>query len=273
MSTKEKLHTELPANPLPLTGRRVLVTRAAEQAGELVTRLKQAGAIPVECPVIELVVPLDWGPVDCAIAVMETFDWLILTSVNGVRFFFKRLNELRINTDALQNCKICAVGPSTATALEETGIRPDIVPGQFTGEGIVAAFQGIELNGSRVLFPRADGARDLIRQKLTEMGAVVVDPVVYRNIMPENLPEAVRHALEQHQIDVVIFSSPSTVRNLALFVGGIESLKGLLKGVMIASIGPVTTRACIEMGVTVDMEPCKATLDDLISELEQHYRP
>jgi uroporphyrinogen-III synthase len=145
------------------------------------------------------------------------------------------------------------------------------VPEQFTGEGVVAAFQGFELQGRQILFPRADGARDLIPQQLRNMGAVVVDPIVYRNIMPQSLPTEARQALEHQQLDVVIFSSPSTVRNLAALVGGALYLQKLLVGITVASIGPITSQACGELGLTVTLEPPLATLDDLVAELEQTY--
>lgn len=265
MSTSVKL----PINPLQ--GRRILVTRAAEQAAEFTEQLRQRGAVVVECPTIQLVPPQQWDEVDAAIHHLSSFDWLILTSTNGVRFFFARLLELGFAPTALQNAKVCAVGPKTAEALQELGIRPDMVPEQFTGEGVVASFQGIDLQGRRILFPKADGARDLIPQQLRGMGAELVDPVVYRNIIPQALPETARQALEQHQLDAVVFSSPSTVRNLATLTGGIKRLQQLLEGVAVASIGPVTTKACQELGLKVTVEPEHATLDNLISELEQHF--
>lgn len=265
MSTSVKLPTN------PLQGRRILVTRAAEQAAEFTEQLRQGGAVVVECPTIQLVPPEAWTNVDAAINDLSSFDWLILTSTNGVRFFFTRLQELGVAPTALQNAKVCAVGPKTAEALQELGISPDLVPEQFTGEGVVAAFQGVELQGCRVLFPKADGARDLIPQQLRSRGAEVVDPVVYRNIIPQHLPEAARQALEQHQLDAVVFSSPSTARNLAALVGGTAQLQQLLEGVAVASIGPVTTKACQELGLSVAIEPEQATLDALVGDLKQHF--
>ncbi|WP_161947436.1 uroporphyrinogen-III synthase [Trichlorobacter thiogenes] len=260
---------KLPTNPLQ--GRRILVTRAAEQAAEFTEQLRQRGAVVVECPTIQLVPPEAWTKVDAAINDLPSFNWLILTSTNGVRFFFTRLQELGRSTHDLQNCKVCAVGPKTAEALLELGITPDLVPEQFTGEGVVAAFQGIDLQGRRILFPKADGARELIPQQLRSMGAEVVDPVVYRNIIPQALPDAARQALEQHQLDAVVFSSPSTVRNLATLVGGVTQLQAMLENLAVASIGPVTTRACQELGLSVAVEPEQATLGALVSDLELYF--
>ena len=255
----------------PLQGRRILVTRAAEQMAEFAAQLRQRGAVVVKCPTIHLVPPQQWHEVDAAISTIPSFDWLILTSTNGVRFFFARLQELGHGIHDLQSCKICAVGPKTAEALLALGITPDLVPAQFTGEGVVAAFEKIDLKGRKVLFPKADGARDLIPEKLAGMGAILHDPVLYRNLMPDSLPDEARKALENHQLDAVIFSSPSTVRNLAILAGGAERFAGLLAGLVVASIGPVTTKACQKLGITVAVEPEKATLEDLVEALERVF--
>ncbi len=263
MSTNASLQTS------PLAGKRVLLTRAADQAVETVQSLSDKGAIVLECPTISLAAPESWAIIDDAIKRMAEFDWLILTSVNGVRFFFGRMQELGIRSDELTIKNICAVGPKTAQALAEKGITACLAPSQlFTAEGVVDAFRNIELHGKRILFPRADGARDVIPSQLRLVGAYVEDPVVYRNIMPDRLPPEARQALEQQQIDIAIFSSPSTVRNLACLLGGAEQLAIALSISLVASIGPVTTKACQDMGIKVDLEPEKATFDDLLRSLE-----
>lgn len=251
-----------------LAGKRVLVTRAVEQAGAFVMQLQELGARVVECPTIQLAPPEQWEPVDAALRQLSDVDWLILTSANGVRFFFERLVELGLSAAALQGCKICVVGPKTAEALTLRGVTADLVPEQFTGEGVVAAFAVHDLRGKRVLFPKAAGARDVIPRLLAAQGAEVLDPVLYRTLLPEQLPEAARNALERHELDLAIFSSPSTVQNLALLVGGADRLVQLLQGVAVASIGPITSRACRELGLTVAVEPTQATLPDLLAALE-----
>lgn len=263
------INGKLPTNPLQ--GRRVLVTRAAEQAAGFSEQLQQRGAVVVECPTISLMPPESWQPVDEALKNLTGFNWLILTSVNGVRFFIGRMQALGMHLSLLQGCKVCAVGPKTAEELHGFGIIPDMLPEQFTGEGVVKAFEQPDLHGMRVLFPKADGARDLIPQQLRAQGAVVVDPVVYRNVIPSELPETARQALEQQQLDAVVFSSPSTMRNLAVLLGGMNRLEEVLQGVTVASIGPVTTTACRELGLTVTVEPDQATLDDLLQALEEHF--
>lgn len=256
----------------PLFGKRIMVTRAAEQAGEFSRLLDERGAAVIECPTIVLEPPDSWEEVDAAISQLPTFDWLILTSANAVRFFFGRLRELGRDSRSLCCCKVCVVGPKTAELVEAQGIIPDLVPEQFTAEGVVAAFAAWEGNGQRVLFPRADAAREVIVTELTRLGATVSSPVVYRNRMPAQLVEAAREALEQHQIDIITFSSSSTVRNLAALVGGAGRLVELLGGVTVASIGPITTRTCRELGLNVAVEPQQSTLSDLVMALEQHFK-
>jgi uroporphyrinogen-III synthase len=248
------------------------VTRAAEQAGEFVALLQQHGVKVIECPTIELVPPERWDEIDAAAAVLSDVDWLILTSVNGVRFFFSRLQALGLALpQVLQGCKVCAVGPKTAEALAAFGISPDLVPQQFTGEGVVAAFEEVDLHGKKILFPKADGARDLIPQELKRRGATVHAPDVYRNVIPKTVPDAARIALERRELDAVVFSSPSTAYNLAALMGGATSLRQQLEGVAVASIGPITSQACRQLGLDVAVEPVQATLDALVDELERFY--
>jgi len=255
----------------PLAGKRVLITRAADQAGEFSRLLAERGAVVMECPTISLVPPDCWDELDAAINRLDDFDWLVLTSVNGVRFFFDRLGELGRHSSSLGHCKVCVVGPRTAELVQTHGIVPALLPDQFTGEGVLAALSASGVAGKRVLFPRADGAREVIVTGLTGLGAVVTAPVVYCNRMPQQLDQAARKALEQRELDVITFSAPSTVRNLATLLGGATRLGELLEGVVVASIGPVTSRACRELGLPVTVEPQRATLADLADSLETYF--
>lgn len=257
----------------PLFGRRVLVTRAADQIGGFSRMLEERGAQVVECPTIQLAPPETWDGVDAAIERLPDTDWLILTSANAVRFFFERLHELGRDSRSLGRCRVCAVGPKTAEALHVQGIRPDLLPDEYTAEGVLAAFSRLDMRGSSVLFPKADRARDLIPPGLEQMGATVVSPVLYRTLMPERLPDEALQALEQGYLDAVTFSASSTVSNLALLVGGPERLQTLLSGVAVASIGPITSKTCRELGLTVAIEPVNATLDELAAALERFFPP
>lgn len=254
----------------PLFGRKVLVTRAADQAGEFSAMLAELGATPIECPTICLIEPEDWSPLDAAIRGLAGYDWLVLTSGNGVRMFFQRLETLGLDARALAACKVCAVGPKTAEALCSFGIRADLVPSDYKAEGVVSEFGKLQIAGKCILFPRADRAREIIPHELERMGARVDSPVAYRNILPDRLPPEALFALESRSLDCVTFTSSSTVQNLAEMLGG-DRLVDMLKGVTVASIGPVTSRTCREVGLKVDIEPARSTLAELVAAIEQHF--
>lgn len=256
----------------PLAGKRLLLTRSEEQAGETVSRLKEKGAQVLECPTIRLAPVEDWQQIDQAIDRLESYHWLILTSLNGVNFFFNRIRELQVDLQKIRLPRICAVGPKSRDAIERFGCTVSLMPEQlFTGEGVVESFSEGGVAGKRVLFPKAAGARDIIPDRLRHAGAVVDDPVLYRNIIPESIPAEAKQALERGEVDAAIFSSPSTIRNLATLLGGVEQLQRLLKGVAVASIGPVTSRACRELGLVVTVEPQQATFDELINRLGIYF--
>ncbi len=255
----------------PLFGRRIMITRAADQVGEFSRMLTERGAAVVECPTITLVPPDAWDEIDAAIDELAAYDWLILTSANGVRFFFNRLRELGRDSRSLGRCKVCVVGPKTAEQLQGQGIVPDLLPEEFTAEGVAAAFSRIGIAGQRLLFPRADGAREVIMTELTRLGATVHAPVVYGNRLPQALPEGVVEALEQRRLEVITFSASSTARNLATLVGGAGRLVDLLDGVVVASIRPITSATCRELGLSVTVEPGRATLADLVTALERYF--
>lgn len=255
----------------PLSGREIIVTRAADQAGEFSTMLSEKGALVHECPTIELVEADDWHDLDEAISQLSAFDWLILTSVNAVQFFFQRLSHLEHDSRALSSCRICAVGPKTAASLKSYGIVPDLIPGDYKAEGVVAEFSRIDLTDKRILFPHADRARDLIPLELTKLGADVLTPIAYRNVMPERLNPETIFALEKRSVDCITFTSSSTVRNLAAMLGD-DRLVDMLKGVTVASIGPITTKTCHELGLKVDIEPTRYTLEALVTALEDYFK-
>lgn len=254
----------------PLCGRKIIVTRAAEQAGEFSTKLATRGAAVLECPTIRLVEPESWQLLDVAIRELASYDWLILTSGNAVRFFFQRLEALGLDARALAGCKVCAVGPKTADIFKVFGVRPDLVPSDYKAEGIVDEFSRLDLKGAKILFPKADKAREIIPCELKRMGAHVDGPVAYRNILPDRLPPEALFALEKRSADCITFTSSSTVQNLAAMLGE-ELLLDMLKGVTVASIGPITSKSCRELGLKVDIEPEAYTLDALTAAIEAHF--
>jgi uroporphyrinogen III methyltransferase/synthase len=254
----------------PLFGRSILVTRAADQAGEFSGMLEALGAQVYECPTIQLVPPENSAELDAALAGLAGFAWVVFTSVNAVQHCFTRLAALGLDSRAFGSSRVCAVGPRTAAALAPFGIRPDLVPADYKAEGVVAEFGRLQLAGQRVLFPRADKARELIPQALTAMGATVVAPVAYRNILPDGLPPAALLALEERRVDCVTFTSSSTAENLAALLGENRFLH-LLEGVTVAAIGPVTARTCRELGLEVRLEPQEYTLAAMTAEIVRYF--
>ena len=254
----------------PLCGRKIVVTRAAEQAGVFSATLAALGAAVLECPTIRLVEPESWQLLDLAIRELRSYNWVVLTSGNAVRFFFQRLDSLGLDARVLSGCRVCAVGPKTADEIRSYGIKPDLVPTDYKAEGVVEEFSRLDMHGSRVLFPRADKARDVIPRELKRMGAHVDSPVAYRNVFPERLPPETLFALEKRSVDCITFTSSSTVQNLAAMLGE-ELMLDMLKGVAVASIGPITSKSCRDLGLKVDIEPESHTLDALAEALEHHF--
>jgi uroporphyrinogen III methyltransferase/synthase len=254
----------------PLCGRKIVVTRAAEQAGEFSATLETRGATVLECPTIRLVAPESWQVLDLAIRDLPSYDWLVLTSVNTVRYFFQRVDELGLDARALADCRVCAVGPKTAQEVRTFGIKPDLIPADYKAEGVVHEFSRLDMHSMRVLFPRVDKARDIIPIELRRLGAHVDSPVAYRNVFPERLPPETLFALEKRSVDCITFTSSSTVLNLAAMLGE-EMMLDMLKGVVVASIGPITSKSCRDLGLRVDIEPEMYTIEALTAAIEKHF--
>ena len=259
-----------PGAAAPLSGLKVVVTRAADQAGGFVGRLKSAGAEVVEFPTIQTVPPESTEEMDEAIRGLSGFDYALFTSVNAVKFFLGRMAELGVTTDALKGMKLITVGPKTAAALEELGLTPDITPEEFKAEGVLAALEGCELSGRRVLFPRAETAREAIIDGLKARGAEVVLVVAYRTVPPKVDPGYVRELFAEGGVSAITFTSSSTVKNFVSIVG--SEVIGYLKDVCVACIGPVTADTCREMGVPVCVIPTDYTVDALFEALVEHFR-
>jgi uroporphyrinogen III methyltransferase / synthase len=252
---------------LPLFGQRIVITRAAEQAAEFSDRLRSLGADAIELPVIALEPPADPTALDRAIANLSSYDWLIFTSVNGVRFFLDRLDQSDSDLRALQ-ARICAIGPATRKAVEELHLKVDLMPDEYVAESLVKAFAQEDLAGKKVLLPRAAVARDVIPVELSKSGAQVDVVEAYRNVIPANA------SVRAHQIfgadkkpDWITFTSSSTVKNLLAITG-----REALAGVRIASIGPVTSSTLCAHGLKVDAEARQFTLDGLVEAILAVYQ-
>jgi uroporphyrinogen III methyltransferase / synthase len=255
----------------PLFGKRVLMTRAKEQAGELAARLADYGAEPVEAPTIKIVPPLDWAPVDQAISEIGTYDWIVFTSVNGVNRFMTRIYTNGLDARCLAGRRLCCIGPRTAQELEKFGVRADVVPAEYQAEGVLAELNRQDLGKTRILIPRAEVARELLPEELRAAGAHVDVVPVYRTLTAEQDAGGWWQELMNQRIHVLTFTSSSTVRNFVAMVGGIEAVRPFLQSVMIACIGPITAKTVEEYGLTVSIMPSENTIPALVDAIARYY--
>lgn len=252
-----------------LKGKRILVTRATSQAEELSSLLKAHGADVLECPTIRIVPPRSYTALDNSLIGLAAYDWVVFTSRNSVHSFVERLQVLNLDLHAIDSCSICAVGPKTAELLHGSGMRVEMIAGEFTGEGVVTAFAGQDMVGKRVLFPKGDLARDVVTKGLLLLGAHVDAPIGYRNLPQGKVSSQVLTALRKRQIDCVTFTAPSTVRNFASLFGE-GDCKALLNGVVIACIGPITSQACKNFGLEVHVEPREYTIEAMVKGITRY---
>jgi uroporphyrinogen III methyltransferase/synthase len=245
---------------LPLFGQRIVITRAKAQADALASKLAALGADTVELPTIEICAAVDYGPLDRAIARLAEYDWLIFTSVNGVKFFLDRLDRSTADLRAIR-ARICAIGPATRAAIEALHLKVDLMGKEYVAEGLLEAFGAHDLAGNRVLLPRAAVARDLVPVELARRGALVDVVEAYRTVMPESAPERAREIFHApRRPDWIAFTSSSTVKNFAA-AAGVDQLRN----VRVASIGPITTQAARDLGIEVTVEAAEYTIDGLVA--------
>ncbi len=249
----------------PFFGKTVLVTRAREQASKLTAALEGLGAKCLEVPAIRLAEPEDgYQAVDDAIARLGDFDWLIFTSVNGVGRFFERMEHQGKDARSLGRARIAAIGAATADALKSHGILADVVPREYRAEGILESLQGKIKTGQKILLPRAQEAREILPEKLRELGVVTEVAPVYRTVAAEVDGEMLRQKFAQGEIDYVTFTSSSTVTNLLKIIGSPEALRGAKA----ACIGPVTAETCRKSGIEPDIVAEEYTIDGLVQAMK-----
>jgi len=254
----------------PLFGKTVVVTRTREQASDLVSRLSALGAECLEFPTIRVVPPQDWAPLDSAIDRLDTYDWLVLTSVNGVSFFFDRLYGRGQDVRALKDIRTATIGPATAKRLRDFGLNSDIVPETFRAESIIEAFKDEDMGGKRVLLPRAKEARPLLPIEVRKMGALVDEIPAYQTEQVRDNVDELLGLLEKGAIDIVTFTSSSTVRNFKACLPP-ERFEPLIGGIKTASIGPITSDTARELGFNVDMEATEYTIPGLCQAILGYY--
>jgi uroporphyrinogen III methyltransferase/synthase len=244
----------------PLFGKRVLVTRSREQASALSERLRELGAEPLEYPAIEIAPPKDMTPLDEAIATLSAYDWLVFTSANGVRALVDRMSEKGMDIEALGRPKIAAIGPATAQALQRYDLRVDYMPEVYLAEEIAAGIGDVA--GQRILLPRVERAPKHLARALRAKGAAVDEVTAYRTVAV-GAPDELKALLKDGQIDIVTFTSSSTVRNLVANLPG-PTPATLLSRCLVACIGPVTARTAQDLGLRVDVLAQKHTIAGLV---------
>ncbi|RJQ65687.1 MAG: uroporphyrinogen-III C-methyltransferase [Desulfobacteraceae bacterium] len=255
----------------PLLGKQIVVTRARAQASDLVRRLNELGAECLECPTIQVVAPESWAPLDVAIAALSSYHWLIFTSVNGVDAFFERLSSQGLDVRALGHVRTAAIGPATAERLRCFGLNTDILPSTYQAESVVAAFAKEPIQGLRILLPRATEARAVLPEQLRRMGAEVDEVPAYRTVSAEQDPDSLIAGLRDNRIDMVTFTSSSTVHNFKALLPE-KSAQDLLKGVVVACIGSITAETAKNLGFQVDIIADVFTIEGLCDAIVKYYR-
>ncbi|MFH1241093.1 MAG: uroporphyrinogen-III C-methyltransferase [Pseudomonadota bacterium] len=256
----------------PLFGKRIVVTRAREQASEFLEGLARLGAECIEFPTIEVIPPQSWDELDAAIKTLETYQWVVFTSANGVKFFLKRLESLGMDVRDLKGLKIGAIGPKTAEYWHLMGLRPDLVPDEYRAEALVKSLKKEGAKKARILIPRAAEAREVLPEELRKMGAQVDVVTAYRTVRPVNDTSRVKEMLKSGTIDMVTFTSSSTVTNFVdMFEVGKDQLLRWMKNVVVACIGPITAGTAQEKGFSVGLIPPEYTVEALTDSIIRYF--
>ena len=253
-----------------LFGRKILVTRARDQASEFSDLLAQNGAEPIEFPTIEVAPPRSFRALDRAIEKLSQYHWVIFTSMNGVQFFLQRLKEVGKDIRALKDVKICAIGPRTAEEIQRFGVKVELVPDEYQAEGIIEKMDGRNLKKKRILLPRAEVAREILPHELRRSGARVDVVTAYRTVKPTKNVKPVKKLLQAKEISVITFTSSSTVRNFAKMFAK-KDLPRLLNGVKVACIGPITAETARQLGIKTDILPKDSTIPAFAEAICQHF--
>ncbi len=259
----------------PLAGRTIVVTRASSQAGDFINTLESFGATVISCPTIEIAEPENYERLDEAIDHLYGYDWIVFTSANGVEYFLRRLQTRGDAVEELDELKVCAIGEATAEKLRDAHVHVDLIPSQAKAEGVFSAlsdFAGGEeqLHGLNILIPRAAVGRDYLPKSLEEAGARVDVVTAYRTVVPADLDRGRLSAMLTGSADCIAFMSSSSVKNLALLFDT-HDLGEKLRGLIIASIGDVTTATAVDYGLQVHIQPHETTATALANAIAEYY--
>jgi len=254
----------------PLEGRRVAVTRPRAQVARFAALLEADGAEVIALPTIHLEPPEDWAPLDDAIADLSRFAWIVFTSANGVAAFGDRLRLAGRADVEVAPARVAAIGPETAEALRRAGLEPDLVPPEYRAEGLVESLRPHVAPGSAVLLVRAAEAREVLPRELAGLGARVTVVPAYRTVPVRESADRAAALLAARRLDVVTFTSSSTVRGfMALLAPG--DIRRLLAGVVLAAIGPVTAGTVAEYGLEAAVTPREYTIPALAAAIAAHF--
>lgn len=254
----------------PLFGRTGLVTRTAEQAGQLSAMLEDAGAVALEFPVIRIAPPESWAPLDDALSRIESFDWVVFTSANGIAMLQERLEAMEADIRTLKGPRVAVVGPGTATAARAAGLRVSLCPEEYVAESLAEALIHEGVGGKRVLLLQAAQARATLPEKLAAAGADVVRVPVYQTLPASPREPEALDILAEGRVDFVTFTSSSSARYFAMAVGH-EQARELLGNVCVACIGPITAATLRELGVEPTVIADEHTIHGLVAGLAAHF--
>jgi uroporphyrinogen III methyltransferase/synthase len=257
----------------PLFGRRILVTRAKGQAAELADLVTAFGGEPMCCPMIQIAPPETWEPVDRAIRNLRQYQWLIFTSLNGVGPFMDRLRVQGFDARLLAGVRLCCIGPRTARELARYGLQADLIPTEYQAEGIIESLADRGLRGQRVLIARAQVAREILPDQLRAAGAEVDVVHVYRTVRPDMETARLLEAFAGGEIDLITFTSSSTVTHFVELLGGSESMRKAVRETPVACIGPITAATAEGHGLKTHVMPGENTVPALAEAIVRHFAP
>jgi len=259
-----------PVDERPLEGRTIVITRARAQAQRFAQLLEAAGARVLQAPTIVIEPPASWELLDTALGALESFTWVVFTSVNGVAMVDRRLSARGLAWTAISRRRVAAIGPATAEALAEHGVRVELVPTEYRAEGLVEGLRRVLGPGDRVLLPRAKETRDVLVVELRRLGVAVTEVPAYQTRRIEDGVARLREALASGSVDAVTFTSSSTARNFAEQFSDDE--RSAWRGrITVASIGPITAATAAEYGLSTDVMPSEYTIPALARALADYF--
>jgi len=262
---------QISSSQKPLAGKRIVITRARKQAETVARSIEELGGEVIDFPTIEICPPESFAEFDAALDKLSLYDWVIFTSVNSVEPFLERLKLRGKTAEALSAHKVGAIGAETAKRLEAARIRASLVPERYQAEGILDAISPEEICGKRVLIPRAAEAREILPATLRKWGAVVDVVVAYRTELPRLDVRPLSDLLVERKVDVITFTSSSTVRNFVRLFGG-RKLGEIARGSTIACIGPITAATVEELGGRADIVADQFTVKDMLRAIVEHFQ-